>query len=132
MSPYYHDLIDCVHSLGIEHVMVDSDGNNDVLMDLFLEPGVDMMMPFEIAADQCPLRMRELYGDRLVIVGGIDKREISKGPEAIRAEVLGKVPELLKRGGYVPCIDHSTPPDISFDHWRYFVDLIRECIEKRC
>ncbi|MFH1739320.1 MAG: uroporphyrinogen decarboxylase family protein [bacterium] len=131
MSPYYRELIDYVRSLGVKHVMVDSDGNNDVLMELFLEAGVDIMMPFEIAASQCPLRMRKLYGDRLVILGGIDKRAVAQGPEAIRAEVLGKVPDLLRQGGYIPCIDHSCPPDISFDNWRYFTDLVRECVEKQ-
>ncbi|HQP99456.1 MAG TPA: uroporphyrinogen decarboxylase family protein [bacterium] len=131
MSPYYRELVDYVRDLSIERIMVDSDGNNDVLMDLFLDAGVNIMMPFEIAADQCPLRMRDLYGDRLVILGGIDKRAIAQGRDAIRAEVLGKVPELLRRGGYIPCIDHSCPPDISFDNWRYFVDLVRECVERQ-
>ena len=129
MSPYYHELIDHVHSLGINHVMVDSDGNNNVLMELFLDAGVDIMMPFEITADQCPLRMRKLYGDRLVILGGLDKRAVAQGLEAIRSEVLGKVPDLLRQGGYIPCIDHSCPPDVSFDNWRYFTDLVRECVE---
>jgi len=32
---------------------------------------------------------------------------------------------LAEDGGYCPSLDHTAPPDISFDNFRYFVDLIR-------
>ena len=38
---------------------------------------------------------------------------------------MRKVPALLKSGGYIPCLDHSTPPDISLANWKHFVEVLR-------
>ena len=132
MLPYYVQLIEHVRGRGVSVIKVDSDGNNDVLMELFLGAGVDMMMPFEIAADQDPREARERYGNRLVIVGGLDKRAIAAGGESLEREVLDKVPRLLEYGGYIPTLDHSTPPDISLANHARFVELIRDCVERQC
>jgi hypothetical protein len=48
----------------------------------------------------------------------------------MKKEVMRKVPALLESGGYVPGIDHATPPDTSFDDHRAFVDLVRELGQK--
>jgi len=36
------------------------------------------------------------------------------------------VPELVKQGGYSPFVDHSVPPDVSYENFRYYIDLIHE------
>ena len=130
MMPYYEPLIDHIRRSGIEVVLLDTDGNAEVLMDLFLGAGVNAMMPFEIAAGMEPQRIRKRYGHRVAMVGGIDKRAVAAGGDVMRQEVMRKVPELLQDGGFIPCLDHSTPPDISFDDYRAFVDLLRELGEK--
>jgi len=60
-------------------------------------------------------------------VGGIDKRALAKGPAAIRQELDRRLP-LVTQGGYLPSVDHSVPPDISFEDYQYYVQLHqREC-----
>ena len=88
------------------------------------------MCPFEIAAGMEPLPIRKRYGHRLAMIGGIDKRAVAEGGDAMRSEVMRKVPPLLQDGGYVPCIDHATPPDTSFANHRAYVELVRELGEK--
>jgi uroporphyrinogen-III decarboxylase len=63
---------------------------------------------------------------RFVLMGGLDKTKLARGKEAIREEVLRKVPPLVKRGGYFPGVDHAVPPDISMENYAYFVSLLRE------
>jgi len=126
MMPYYAPLIDHIVSCGIDVVWVDTDGNADVLLDQFIASGVNAMCPFEIAAGWEPIDVRKRWGHRLAMIGGIDKRAVAIGGEVMRKEVMRKVPELLQDGGYIPCIDHSTPPDTSLAAHREFVDLIRE------
>lgn len=126
MSPYYRELIDHLKRLGVKVFMVDSDGNVNAILDLFLEAGVNAMMPFEIAAGQDPLKTREKYGDRLAIMGGIDKRVLSCTKEDIKREVMSKVPQLLEGSGYIPCVDHNIPPDVSLENFLYYLELMRE------
>ncbi len=46
----------CSANTGSSIIIVDSDGNNDVLIPLWLEAGVIGLRPFEIAADCDPVR----------------------------------------------------------------------------
>ena len=130
MMPYYEPLVAHIKSCGIDVVWLDTDGNAEVLLDLFLGTGVNAMCPFEIAAGMEPLPIRRKYGHRLAMIGGIDKRAVAEGGEVMRREVMRKVPDLLKDGGYIPCIDHATPPDTSLENHRAFVELVRELGEK--
>jgi uroporphyrinogen decarboxylase len=68
----------------------------------------------------------------LVLWGGIDKRVLSRSKKEIEHEVLSKVPELLKNGGYIPSIDHSVPPDVPFKNFEFYIDLIRRLTHKVC
>jgi uroporphyrinogen decarboxylase len=58
----------------------------------------------------------------MAYTGGIDKRALAAGGEALRSEVLRVVPPLLKLGGFIPGVDHGVPPDIS---WQNFIEYSR-------
>ena len=58
--------------------------------------------------------------------GAIDKRALARGKEAIREEVMSKVPFLLEQGGYLPTTDHGVPPDVTFENYCYYINLMRE------
>jgi uroporphyrinogen decarboxylase len=120
---------DMLHGRGIDTIIVDSDGNNDVLIPLWLEAGVTGLRPFEIAAGCDPVAIRRQYGQNLVIQGGIDKRALAQGAEAIEREVLSKVPWLCLQGGYFPQVDHLVPPDVSLENYRYYASLMRCVVE---
>ncbi len=124
--PYYTELISHLKSLGMKAIMVDSDGDNRPIMDMFIESGVNFFMPFEIAAGMDPVPIREKYGDKLVMWGGIDKRELAKDLDAVEREVMSKVPKLMETGGYIPSVDHLVPPDVPFENYSRFIELIRQ------
>lgn len=118
-----------LHRHGIRHIIVDSDGNNDVLIPLWLEAGVNGLRPFEIAAGSDPVAIRKRYGKDLIIQGGIDKRALARGREAIEREVLSKVPWLCLQGGYFPQIDHLVPPDVSLENYQYYSTCLHQVVE---
>jgi uroporphyrinogen decarboxylase len=126
MLPYYKEVIDCARSLGIEIFEVDSDGNIDPLIPLFIEAGVNMMYPFEVQAGMDVREVRKKYGTKLAILGGLDKRALALDHDAITEEVESKVPHLLKSGGYFPSLDHNVPPDVSLENFEFFLKLVRE------
>ena len=127
--PRLKHLAELLHAHGIRHIIVDSDGNSDVLIPLWLEVGVNGLRPFEVAAGCDPLAIRRKYGANLVIQGGIDKRALALGREAIEREVLSKVPWLCLQGGYFPQVDHLVPPDVSLENYCYYAQLLRAVVE---
>ena len=47
------------------------------------------------------------------------------GEAAMRAEFERLVP-LMKSGGYIPSVDHQTPPGVSLDQYRIYLRLLDE------
>jgi uroporphyrinogen decarboxylase len=103
-----------------------SDGNLNELIPLWLESGINYVNPLEVAAGNDAVAIRKKYGKALILSGTIDKRALAKGEEATREEVMSKVPFLLERGGYFPSVDHSVPPDVTFENYCYYINLIRD------
>ena len=131
MLPYYKEVIACIRSQGVKHILVDSDGDNRPILDLFVEAGVNVFFPLEIAANMEPVEIREKYGRKLVLWGGIDKRALSKDKAAIKEELMRKVPQMMESGGFIPAIDHSVPPDVPFENYKYYTELLRELTDTR-
>lgn len=125
MLPYYKEIVDFYRQMGVRYILVDSDGNVSQLIPLFLEAGVDGLLPFEVAAGMDVRKVREEF-PTLRIVGGIDKREIAKGKEAIDRELKLKLPFMFSKSGYIPDIDHHVPPDVSYDDFKYYLSRCRE------
>ena len=126
MMPRYKKITDLLHSYGVDVIFVDSDGNLNELIPLWLEVGINFVWPLEVAAGNDAVALRKKYGKDLIMGGTIDKRALINGKEAIREEVMSKVPFLLEQGGYFPSVDHLVPPDITFENYCYFINLMRE------
>lgn len=125
MSPYYKELIDSVKGdTDIRNFCVDSDGDVSLIIPLFMEVGINMMLPFEVQAGMDIRKVRENFPD-LVIMGGIDKMALFSDEESIRREVSEKVPFMLERGGYIPSIDHNVPPDVSLSNFEKYIEILR-------
>jgi len=128
LLPHYRRLVECLRSNGVPVVLVDTDGDFEALIPCFLETGVDGFGPMEVAAGMDPVRMRRKYGKSFCMVGGIDKREIAKGRREIDAQIEDVVLPLIGDGGFIPTIDHSIPPDVPYDNFRYYLERKRRAI----
>ena len=127
MIPRYKRLTDLLRSNGVDVLYFDSDGNIEKLIPILLnECGVNFHWPLECAAGMDAVALRKKYGKDLILGGNIDKLVFAKGKDAIREEVMSKVPFLLETGGYFPSLDGDIPPDISLENFRYFINLLRE------
>jgi len=51
----------------------------------------------------------------------VDKRVLTQGPAAIRAHLLEFAP-LIEEGGFIPTVDHTVPPDVSWDDFRAYME----------
>jgi hypothetical protein len=127
MLPRYKRLADFVRSFGIDIIFVDTDGNVGELIPLFLEAGVNGMYPFEMNSGMDVAELRKKYGKELLMYGGIDKRALAEGKEAIDRELERCIPVALE-GGYIPTVDHSLPPDISYANFQYYWQRKKEML----
>jgi uroporphyrinogen decarboxylase len=119
--PRFKRVIEFLKSNGVRYVVVDTDGNPEALIPLLLDAGVDALWPLERAADQDPLRLRKKYGRSLRLWGGVDKRVLTRGAKAIDAHLRALRP-LIKQGGFIPTIDHTVPPDISWPNFQHYLE----------
>ena len=126
MLPRYQQITDFLRSHGIDILHADSDGNINELIPIWLEVGINFPWPLEVAAGMDAVALRKKYGKDIIPGGNIDKRVFTRGKEAIREEVMSKVPFLVETGGYFPCLDHVVPPDVSLEGFRYYINLLRE------
>jgi uroporphyrinogen decarboxylase len=114
-------VIHFLKSNGVRYVAIDTDGNPEALIPLMMDAGVDILWPLERAADQDPVRLRQTYGRSLRLWGGVDKRVLARGPRAIN-EHLRALRPLIEEGGFIPSVDHTVPPDISWPDFQHYME----------
>jgi len=128
LAPHYRQLVGFLRTHGTDLILVDTDGDFAALIPEFLEAGVDGFCPMEVAAGMDPVAMRQRYGKAFCMLGGVDKREIAKGRTAIDRQIAEVIVPLIAEGGYIPTIDHSIPPDVSYTDFRYYLDRKRQAL----
>jgi len=123
---YYRRLIDFYRSMGVDFVLMDSDGRVDHLVPCWLESGVDIVFPIEVGTWRAdPVDLRRRFGRELRMMGGVDKHVIPRGEAAIRDDLERLLP-LAREGGFIPLPDHRIPPSCSFEQFRTYVRVYKE------
>jgi uroporphyrinogen decarboxylase len=129
MVPRYRRITDLMRKHGIRCMMVDSDGHVDELIPLWLEAGINFVYPLEVASDEDPVKLKREFGKDVLLWGGIDKRVLAEDKAAIKRELESKAPFLLEQGGWIPGIDHAVPPDVSYENYLYYRELLAQMVE---
>ncbi len=55
-------------------------------------------------------------------MGGVDKMQLARGPEAIKEYLESLVP-YVARGGYIPFCDHRCPPNVIPENYPFYLEL---------
>jgi uroporphyrinogen-III decarboxylase len=127
MRPYYDRVIPALRRHGVVPI-IDSDGDISVPAHWFAEAGIEGILPLE---RQAGLDIAALRSDhpRMKFIGHFDKMAMLRGKEAMRAEFERLLPTAA-RGGFLVSCDHQTPPGVSYDRYRCYVDLFHEYAAK--
>lgn len=126
MMPHYKKITDLLRSHGTDVILVDSDGNTEELIPLWIESGLSGHYPLEVTAGLDVVKLRKKFGKNFILIGNIDKRALIKGKRPIDEELKRKVPYLISQGGYFPAVDHFTPPEVSFENYMYFIESLKK------
>lgn len=125
MAPYYRQFVREVKAdTDIRVFAVDSDGDVSLLIRPFMDTGINMMLPFEVQAGMDIRKIRRDYPG-LVILGGLDKRALFADGTSIEPEVMAKVPEMLRSGGFIPSLDHNVPPEVPLSNFNKYLEILR-------
>ena len=127
LLPYYRQLIPRIKEHGIK-VLIDSDGDITRMIPWMLDAGIEGVYPLERQAGVDLNAIRREY-PRFLMMGGYDKMVMPKGEAAMRTEFERLLPA-MKSGGYLPAVDHQTPPGVSLENYRTYLRLLREYAEK--
>ena len=119
--PHLKRLVAFFKSKGTRYVAIDTDGDPTLLIPQFMEAGIDAIWPLERASNVDPQRWRKKFGKSLRMWGGVDKRILAKDKAGIKAHLKTFIP-LIEEGGFIPTVDHTVPPDVSWENFRYYMD----------
>ena len=124
LKPAHKRAIEWAHARGIRAILHSCGDINPFVPEL-LELGLDGLNPLEVKAGMDPIHLKEAWGDRLVLHGGINA-VLWDDLEAIEAEMRAVIPVMKAGGGYIFASDHSIPSSVSFEGMSRIVALAKE------
>lgn len=127
LQPGYDKVIRKLKDKGIR-VFVDSDGEVSKMIPWLLRVGIEGILPLERQAGCEVAELRRNYPN-LLMIGAYDKMVMKNGEAAMRKEFERLLPT-MKTGGFIPSVDHQTPPDVSLEQYYIYMKLYKEYSEK--
>ncbi|GMV36300.1 MAG: hypothetical protein AMXMBFR61_08080 [Fimbriimonadales bacterium] len=124
LKPVQKRACDWAHERGV-HTHLHSCGYVEPFLPDFLEIGIEALNPLEVKAGMDPIRIKQLYGDRLVLHGGINA-VLWDDRDAIQAEMERVIPVVKENGGYIFSSDHSVPSSVSLENFRAITSLAKK------
>ena len=124
LKPVHKRAVDWAHEKGI-YAHLHSCGDIMTLVDELVDIGIDCLNPLEVKAGMEPVTLKEQYGDRLVLHGGINA-VLWDHRDAIIDEIERVVPVLKQNGGYIFSSDHSIPNSVPLENMRAIVQTVKE------
>ena len=123
IEPYYKKLFAELDDMKILRI-IDTDGDVTALVPWLKRAGAHGVLPLERQAGVSGNKLREQFPD-FCFVGHYDKMVMKYGEEAMRNEFERLMP-LMKSGGFIPSVDHQTPPDVSIEQYKIYLILLEE------
>ena len=123
LLPYYRQVVPLLEEMNTR-VLVDSDGDITAMVPWLNRAGIEGVLPLERQAGVDAMELRKQFPSFLMI-GQYDKMVMPLGEAAMRAEFERLLP-VMRSGGFIPSVDHQTPPGVSLDQYRIYLRLLEE------
>ena len=127
LAPYYQQIVPVLNEIGTT-MIVDSDGDVTTMVPWLESVGVEGILPLERQAGVDGMAIRQQH-PKFLMIGHYDKMVMTHGEAAMRAEWERLLP-LMRTGGFIPGMDHQTPPGVSLEEYRVYLKLMREYVVK--
>lgn len=123
LLPVWRRWGEVLRAAGVPVYAMDSDGYVGELVPLWIEAGIQVCDPIEVAAGNDIVAMRQTYGQDIAFQGGFDKREMARGGVHLEREMERLLP-VIRGGGYICGCDHGVPADVPWAHYVHFCRLL--------
>jgi len=123
LLPIYKHWGEIIRRAGVPIYAMDSDGYIGELIPIWIEAGINVCDPIEVAAGNDIVKFRKEFGRNMAYRGGVDKRGHRQGGAMIEAEIRRLEP-VIRDGGFIPSCDHGVPHDISWQNYVYYTKLL--------
>lgn len=124
VGPWNRRIADVLNSHGCCVYATDCDGNINAIAGIWVENGLNTMFPVEVHAGTDPCALRDRFGKRVRLWGGVDKMKLTDSTEAIDRE-LARLRPYVEQGGFIPGVDHRVQADVPLDHYKHYLDRKR-------
>jgi uroporphyrinogen decarboxylase len=128
MTPCYNRIKALARRHNIPVMSVDTDGWPHPIVPEMMDAGVNMILPWEVAAG-CDVNAVQKQFPGLGLLGGIDKRALAVSPEAIDKE-LARVRPAVAAGRYIPELDHLVPSDVPWQNYAHYAKGLKRLVGK--
>jgi uroporphyrinogen decarboxylase len=126
--PSYQPILEVLANNRVETIILRTYANTRVLLPSLIELGINCVWAVEGPLAMDYRELREEFGSKVGLIGGIDLDALRGGQKSIQREVLAKVPSLLAEGGYIPLADGRVRSEISFENYSYYRHLLEEIV----
>ena len=111
--PHLHRMLATFKGMGVPVVM-HSDGNLGVLMDLLVGAGINGYHPVERAARMDLKDIKDRYGQKICLIGNVNNKTtlVTGSVEEVKAETMECIRIAGPGGGYILASDHSLKDDM--------------------
>lgn len=100
-------------------------GNAEELFDDLIECGLQLMQPLQVRAGLDVVELRKKYGNRLAFWGNFHAEAMAGAIEPLKESIHRKIPG-THNGGYIFGSDHSIPPDVSFERYKWIIEEVQK------
>jgi len=127
IRPYYERIRRIVERCEVPIFSVDTDGRVDELTEWFRTCGINLIGPLEVQAGNDVVEFRRRFGRTLAFEGGLDKRVLPQGREAIDVMLERTIPAMKDSGGgWLMSLDHRIISGTKFADFQYFMERLDE------
>jgi len=123
---HYRKITKLLRDHGVTNILVDSDGNPEKLMPVWVNNGINILWPIEYGKWHGDfIQHREEYGKRIKGIGGVRKQALAEDRAAVDKEIE-RIKPIVELGGYLPCPDHLLPLESEWDLVKYYAERMHE------
>jgi hypothetical protein len=115
---------------GIRIIVWCAGGDIAPIIPELVEAGVTGIMPCHAGAGMDVLAIAAQY-PKLLIVGGLDVRQLARQRRHADREARIKIPAAMERGGWIPCFDEAIPATVPLRNYEQYWHVVRELLAAR-
>jgi uroporphyrinogen decarboxylase len=126
---WHRRLCELCHSYGA-YVNMHSHGDINALLPALVEAGVDILNPVGPTDNMNLAEIKEKYGDRITLLGGISKFIGEMSREELESHVEEVIHVGSPGGGYMTMSEGGIPYTMSHEDFTFYLDILRKYREK--